>query len=134
MPQVNDEPAHDEPADDARRRQSSSRFVRAAVGRSMLNGNATPATMARRAHVTNGPSAVAARRSTWHRGLVPLGHLVLVRGERCENLLLLLLGHVQGVHGAPEFGRDLVELRWRDVQVAMGFLETQVGAAGPGRG
>jgi hypothetical protein len=66
--------------------------------------------------------------STVNRSHVSLSHLILVRRERTENLLLLPLGHVEEVQSASELGRDLIELRRRDPEVAMRFLQAEGGA------
>ena len=41
---------------------------------------------------------------------VSRGHLILVCGERSQDLPFLPLGHVEGVQRSAEFSRDFVEL------------------------
>jgi hypothetical protein len=48
-----------------------------------------------------------------------------VCGKCGQNLLLLLLGHLEEVECSPAFSRDFVELGRRDSQFAMGFFQTE---------
>jgi hypothetical protein len=48
-----------------------------------------------------------------------------VCGKCRENLLLLLLGHLEEVERAPELSRDFVELGRRDLQFAIGFFQAE---------
>src|SRR5215207_11038791 len=56
---------------------------------------------------------------------VSLSHLALVCGKCSQNLLLLLLGHLEEVKRSAKFSRDFVELGGRDLQFAMGFFQAK---------
>ena len=51
--------------------------------------------------------------------------------KRSEDFVLLPLGHTDDVKGAPELGRDFIELVRRDLKVAMGLLEADGRAPRP---
>jgi hypothetical protein len=48
-----------------------------------------------------------------------------VYGKCSQNLLLLSLGHLEEVKRSAKFGRDLIELGGRDLQLAMGFFQAE---------
>ena len=56
---------------------------------------------------------------------VALSHLACVRGKCSQNLLLLLLGHLEEVERSPKFSRDFVELGGRDLQFAVSFFQAE---------
>src|SRR6266542_2975878 len=58
-------------------------------------------------------------------GHVSLSHLALVRRKRGKYLLLLLLGHLEGIKRATKFGGHLIELCGRNLELAMGFLQAK---------
>src|SRR5436190_11283539 len=58
-----------------------------------------------------------------------LRDLVLVCGERSQNLLLFPLGDLEGVESSRELSRDFVELGGRDPEFAVGFFQAQQSAA-----
>ena len=53
-------------------------------------------------------------------------------GKGSQNLVFLLLGHLEEVERSPKFSCDLVELGRRDLQLAMRLFQVEGGAAGLG--
>ncbi len=58
--------------------------------------------------------------------------LILVGGESCQDFGLLALRDLDGVKGATEFCRDLIEFCRRDAEAPVRFLKTKRRRAGLG--
>ena len=56
---------------------------------------------------------------------VTLSHFTLVRGECRQDLLLLLVWHLEKVKSSAKFGSDLIELGGRDLQFAMRLVQAE---------
>src|SRR4051794_3167042 len=79
---------------------------------------------------SNGGPLPRSPSATWSPLLqVALGHLAFVATKCRQDLALLALGDHEVVKRSPKLSRDLIEDRWRDLQVAMGFFEAEISAA-----